>query len=237
MKRRSALLLVLLAAIVPLGLPAQTYDLVIRNGRVVDGSGNPAFFADVAVRKGRIAAIGRVDRPGRTEIHAAGLTVAPGFIDVHTHADAVAAMSRAENFGRMGVTTVVAGNCGSSTLNVARLFRAVERTNVAVNVATLVGHNSARGKAMGGSFARRPAPQELARMKALVEQAMKDGAVGLSTGLIYQPGVFAQTDEIVEQLGGARPARNGRNICSFCRPGAPTGRACKQALNADEAVA
>ena len=134
----------------------------------------------------------------RTEIDATGLIVAPGFIDVHTHADEVAEMPRAENFVRMGVTTVVAGNCGGSTLNVAKLFRAVERTNVAVNVATLVGHNSVREKAMGGSFDRPPTPEEMARMKALVAQAMKDGAVGLSTGLIYQPGVFAQTDEIVE---------------------------------------
>ncbi|HCL91447.1 MAG TPA: aminoacylase, partial [Verrucomicrobia subdivision 3 bacterium] len=95
------------------------------------------------------------------------------------------------------MTTVVAGNCGSSTLDVARFFRGIERTNAAVNVATLIGHNSVRRKAMGGSFARPPTPAELAQMKALVGQAMKDGAAGLSPGLIYQPGVHAQTDEIV----------------------------------------
>jgi len=198
MKDRFLTLFSLLAVLVTPVPGAETYDLVIRHGRVVDGSGNPAFFADVAVRKGRIAAIGRIDRPGWTEINAAGLIVAPGFIDVHTHADSLAAMSRAENFVRMGVTTVVAGNCGSSMLDVARLFRGIERTNAAVNLATLLGHNDVRAEAMGGSFDRPPTPQELARMKALVEQAMKDGAVGLSTGLIYQPGVFAQTDEIVE---------------------------------------
>lgn len=198
MKDRFVLLFALLAALVPLGLPAETYDLVIRNGRVVDGSGNPAFFADVAVKTGHIAAIGRIPGKARTEIDATGLIVAPGFIDVHTHADSVARMPRAENFVRMGVTTVVAGNCGDSTLDIAALFRAVERTNVAVNMATLVGHNSVREKGMSGSFDRPPTPQELARMKALVEQAMKDGAVGLSTGLIYHPGVFAQTEEIVE---------------------------------------
>jgi N-acyl-D-amino-acid deacylase len=198
MKYRFVLLLALLVALIPLGLHAQTYDVVIRHGRVVDGSGNPAFFADVAVKDGRIAGIGRINGRGKTEIDAKGLIVAPGFIDVHTHADDVADMPRAENFVRMGVTTIVAGNCGSSTLNVAKLFRAVEQANVAVNVATLVGHNSVREKAMGGSFDRPPTPQEFAQMKALVEQAMKDGAVGLSTGLIYQPGVFAKTDEIVE---------------------------------------
>ena len=90
----------------------------------------------------------------------------------------------------MGVTTIVAGNCGGSTLDVAKLFRDVEATNVAVNVATLVGHNSVREKAMGGDHDRPPTPAELDTMRALVKQAMKDGAVGLSTGLIYHPGVF-----------------------------------------------
>ena len=198
MKRRLIGLLALLVAAVPARPQAQTYDVVIRHGRVVDGSGNPAFFADLGIKDGRIVAIGRVAGEARTEIDAKGLVVAPGFIDVHTHADEVADMPRAENFVRMGVTTIVAGNCGGSTLDVAKLFRAVEQTNVAVNVATLVGHNTVREKAMGGSFDRPPSASELAAMKALVEQAMKDGAVGLSTGLIYQPGVFARTDEIVE---------------------------------------
>ena len=198
MRQRLVLLLALMATILPLSLHAQTYDTVIHHGRVVDGSGNPAFFADVALKDGRIAAIGRIAGEAKTEIEAAGLIVAPGFIDVHTHADEVADMPRAENFVRMGVTTIVAGNCGSSTLDVAKLFRAVEKTNVAVNVATLVGFNSVREKAMRGSFDRPPTANELAHMKAMVVQAMRDGAVGLSTGLIYQPGVFAKTDEIVE---------------------------------------
>src|SRR3954471_14401163 len=120
---------------------AETYDLIVRHGRVVDGTGNPAYFADVAITNGRIAAIGRIEGDAKQEIDAKGLIVAPGFIDVHTHADEVADMPYAENFIRMGVTTIVVGNCGGSTLDVARLFRAVEETNVAVNVATLVGHN------------------------------------------------------------------------------------------------
>ena len=198
MNRRLVCLLALVVATFPSRLHSQSYDVVIRHGRVVDGSGNPAFFADVAVKDGRIAAIGRLPGDAKTEINAQGLVVAPGFIDVHTHADDVADMPRAENFVHMGITTIVAGNCGDSALDVAKLFRAFEQTNVAVNTATLVGHNSVRKKAMGGSFDRPPTPQELAQMKALVEQAMKDGAVGLSTGLIYQPGVFAKTDEIVE---------------------------------------
>jgi N-acyl-D-amino-acid deacylase len=198
MNRRLICWLALLVAAIPSRLHSQTYDVIIRHGRVVDGTGNPAFFADVAIKDGRIVALGRITGTARTEIDAAGLVVAPGFIDVHTHADDVAEMPQAENFVRMGVTTLVAGNCGGSALDVAKLFQAVEQTNVAVNVATLIGHNSVREKAMGGSFDRRPTTKELARMKELVEQGMKDGAVGLSTGLIYQPGVFAKTEEIVE---------------------------------------
>lgn len=177
---------------------SEPYDLVIRHGRVIDGTGNPAFFADVAVKDGRIAAIGRVVGKGQVELDARGQAVTPGFIDVHTHADEIAEMPLAENFVRMGVTTIVAGNCGSSVLDIAKFFRGVERTNVAVNVATLIGHNAVREKAMGGSFDRPPTAAELQKMKGLVEQAMKDGAVGLSTGLIYLPGSFAKTEEIVE---------------------------------------
>jgi N-acyl-D-amino-acid deacylase len=177
---------------------SQSYDVILRHGRVVDGTGNPAFFADIAIKDGHIAAIGRVTGSAKTELDITGLVVAPGFIDVHTHADDVAEMPRAENFVRMGVTTLVAGNCGGSHLDVAEFFRAVEKTNVALNVATLVGHNTVREKAMGGSFDRPPSAAELDKMKGLVDQAMKDGAVGLSTGLIYLPGTFAKTDEIVE---------------------------------------
>ena len=205
MKCRVALLAACLGACLPSVMHSQSYDVIIRHGRIVDGSGNPAFFGDLAVKDGKIAAIGRVAGKAKQQIDATGLVVAPGFIDVHTHADEVAEMPLAENFVRMGVTTVVVGNCGGSTLNVAKLFRAIEATNVAVNVATLIGHNSVREKAMGGSFDRPPTAAEMKVMKALVGQAMKEGAVGLSTGLIYQPGVFSQTDEIVELAKAITP--------------------------------
>src|SRR6059058_3527071 len=198
MKYLLGLLLGFLAAMPTPSAFSETFDVIIRHGRGVDGTGKPAFLADVGVKDGRIAALGGITGGAKTEIEAEGLIVAPGFIDVHTHADEVAEMPRAENFVRMGVTTIVVGNCGGSTLDVAKFFRAVERTNLAVNVATLVGHNDVRKRAMGGSFDRLPTAAELAKMKSLVEQAMKDGAVGLSTGLIYLPGVFSKTDEIVE---------------------------------------
>jgi N-acyl-D-amino-acid deacylase len=177
---------------------AAGYDTVIRHGRIVDGTGNPAFFADLAIRDQRIARIGKVTETGKTEIDAQGLIVAPGFIDVHTHADDIAAMPLAENFVRMGVTTVVVGNCGSSTLDAGRFFEELNQAGVCINVATLVGHNDVRRKAMGGSHDRPPSPAEMEAMKALVERAMKEGALGLSTGLIYLPGTFSTTEEIIE---------------------------------------
>jgi N-acyl-D-amino-acid deacylase len=135
---------------------AATYDLILRHGRVVDGTGNPAFFADVAVKGGRIAAVGRVNGDAASEIDVTGLIVAPGFIDVHTHAEEIDEQPRAENFARMGVTTIVVGNCGMSVLNVGDFFRRLEATNVSVNVATLIGHGAVRGMVMGGSFMRPP---------------------------------------------------------------------------------
>jgi N-acyl-D-amino-acid deacylase len=194
--RRLVLISLSLAGALPTG--AQRYDVLIRHGRVVDGAGNPAFFADVAVKDGRIVALGKLEGNATTEIDATGLVVAPGFIDVHTHAEEIDELPLGENFVRMGVTTLVLGNCGSSALDVAAFFQRLETTHISPNVATLIGHGTVRGKAMGGSFMRPPNEQELAQMKTIVEQAMRDGALGLSTGLIYLPGSFARTEELVE---------------------------------------
>jgi len=177
--------------------PAAPYDLAIRHGRIVDGTGNPAYFADLAIHDGKVVKIGKIVDPARTEIDAKGMIVAPGFVDVHTHADEIVEQPKAENFLRMGVTTLVVGNCGGSELNVGKLFADIEREKVSPNIATLIGHNTVRQKAMGGSFDRPPTPEEMERMQTLVDQAMKDGAVGLSTGLIYLPGVFSKTEEII----------------------------------------
>lgn len=181
------------------------FDLLVRGGRVVDGTGNPARRADVAVRDGRIVALGRIDAPAATVIDAAGLVVAPGFIDVHTHADDIAEVPLAENFTRMGVTTVVAGNCGSSAPDIGAFFAELDTHPAAVNVATLVGQGTVRGQVMGGSFARPPTPAELALMQEQVRTAMEAGAVGLSTGLIYLPGTFSTTDELVALARAVAP--------------------------------
>ncbi|HSE34436.1 MAG TPA: D-aminoacylase [Pyrinomonadaceae bacterium] len=176
--------------------PAQ-FDLLITNARIVDGTGNPWFRADVAIKDGRIARIGRVaaSEAGQT-IDAKGQILAPGFIDVHTHVESIYNLPAAENFVRMGVTSLVTGNCGGSATNVGEFLGRIKETPLSVNIATLIGHNSVR-RAVVGLDDRAPTPEELLKMEALVEQGMKDGAVGLSTGLIYVPGTYAKTDEVV----------------------------------------
>ena len=174
------------------------FDLIIRNGNVLDGIGSEAITADVALKDGRIVTVGRVSGDVAEVIDAGGQYVAPGFIDVHTHSENIAEQPVAENFLRMGVTTIVTGNCGTSKTDVGAFFEKIQSAGLAVNVATLVGHNSIREKVMGGSFMRAPSPAQMDEMKQLVARGMEDGAVGLSTGLIYLPGTFAKTEEIIE---------------------------------------
>lgn len=174
------------------------FDLLIAGGRVVDGTGNPWIVADLAVKDGRIAEIGRLDpkRAARV-IDASGLIVAPGFIDVHTHIEGgINELPAAENFLRMGVTSVVTGNCGSSASNLSEWFGRLEQRGVSINIASLVGHNTVRHTGMNGDFDRPPTADELQKMRGLVDQAMRDGAVGFSTGLEYVPGTYAKSDEI-----------------------------------------
>jgi len=176
---------------------AANYDLIIRGGNVVDGTGLAAFRAEVAVKDGRIVAIGQFAGDAEREVKADGLVVAPGFIDVHTHVDSAHTQPLAENYVRMGVTSLVTGNCGGSVRDVGAYLSRLETNTVSINIATLIGHGTVRSRAMGGSFNRPPTEAELAKMKSLVEQAMRDGGVGWFSGFSYLPGIFAKTDEII----------------------------------------
>jgi N-acyl-D-amino-acid deacylase len=179
---------------------SEHYDTIIRNGRLLDGAGNPWYRGDVAIRDGRIAAVGLVDAAATATklIDAQDRYVAPGFIDVHTHCEGdLTSQPEAENFVRMGVTTIVTGNCGGSYLNLADAFTSHAERGIGVNLASLIGHNTVRREVMG-NLAREPTSTETEAMKALVARAMEDGAVGLSTGLIYTPGLYAKTPEIAE---------------------------------------
>lgn len=177
---------------------AQPYDLVIKNGRVVDGTGNPWVYADVAIQNGRIVRVGAIPpTDAKRAIDAAGLIVAPGFIDVHAHVEgSLEAQPGAPNFIHDGVTTVITGNCGGSSSNLKAYFDSLRLQKTSINVGSLIGHNSVRLKVMKMAF-REPTAREQADMESLVEQAMKDGAVGISTGLIYTPGTYARTPEVV----------------------------------------
>ncbi|MGB7068624.1 MAG: D-aminoacylase [Pyrinomonadaceae bacterium] len=174
----------------------EDFDLLITNARIIDGTGNPWFRGSVAVRDGRIVKVGRFTGSAKLTIDARDQIVSPGFIDVHAHVEDIFDNPAAENFIRMGVTSLITGNCGGSTSDVKGFLARFNDRPLAVNLATLIGHNSVRAKVMGLDD-RAPTADEQQKMNAMVEQAMKEGAVGLSTGLIYLPGTFAKTDEVV----------------------------------------
>ena len=179
-----------------------TFDILIRHGRVYDGSGNPWRRADIGIVGDRIAAVGALaGATGKITVDARDRAVAPGFMDVHSHA--LEGLRRAElRDGRpliaQGVTLVVGNPDGGGPTDLARQRLDLEAEGgVGVNVALVIGHASVRNAAMGGSARRDPTPDELDRMKALVRQAVADGAFGLSSGLFYTPGRFSKTEEVI----------------------------------------
>ncbi len=203
---------------VPPASAAERFDILIRNGMVLDGTGAPARRADVGIRGERVSAIGNLRRATAAKTYdAGGRYVVPGFIDVHTHTeDGLSDPARKAilSYVTQGVTTVVAGNCGRSPVDVGKTLALWRANGIGTNTALLVGHGAVRRAVMGNAN-RAPAAEEMDKMKALVEQAMKDGAYGLSTGLFYEPGSFATTDEVVELARIA--ARHGGIYASHIR--------------------
>ena len=203
----SALFVAALSAQTP---PKPTFDLLIRNARVFDGTGNPAFPADVGVRNGRIVAVGRLEdaRAGRV-IDATGKFLSPGFIDIHSHADDGGRarggfrdedprVRAAPNLVAQGITTVVVNHDGRSPWPIAEQRALIEKQRIGPNTMLMVGHGAVRSQVMKQD-ARRPASaEEIAKMRALVRQALQEGAVGLSAGLEYEPGRWSVTSELVE---------------------------------------
>jgi len=203
------------------------FETLIKNGLVIDGAGNPWFRADIGVSEGKIVQIGRLGNvKAEVVLDARGLVVSPGFIDIHTHSDlALLINPRAESKIRQGVTTEVIGNCGDSAAPVKKetvsflkevgewggevkavkwnwssfgdYLNRLEERRVSLNVASLVGHGTVRIAVMGVEN-RSPTNKEMREMKTLVAESMKDGAFGLSSGLVYLPGCFAETSELIE---------------------------------------
>ena len=178
---------------------AQDYDVLIRGGRIVNGSGNPWFEADVGIRGDRIAAIGDLSAAtAATAIDATGLVVAPGFIDPHTHAiRGIFDVPTADSALLQGVTTLTEGNDGASPWPVAEHYREIEELEISPNWAVFVGQGTIRSIVIGAED-RDATAVELEQMKEMVAQAMEQGALGISTGLFYVPGSFTSTGEVIE---------------------------------------
>lgn len=193
----------------PAAPAAGHFDVLIRGGRVFDGTGNPAIPADVGIRDGRIAAVGRLRGATATRVvDATGKHVAPGFIDIHSHADDGASIQggfrdkdaryrAAPNLVTQGVTTVVVNHDGRSPWPVADQREFLEKHGIGPNALLMVGHGTVRARVMGNDFRRAARPDEIAKMQELVRQAMREGAIGLSAGLEYVPGRWSTTDEVV----------------------------------------
>ena len=199
-----ALIVLIALSILRIPLAAQTgeavYDVVIRNGRVLDGAGNPWIAADVAIKDGRFVRIGKIEGRGKREIDARGKYVSPGWIDMLDQSGSVLQRNGlAETKLRMGVTTGIGGEGGTPVPadRIAEYFAGLEKSGISMNFGTYFNEMQAR-TAVLGSEAREPTAEELAKMKAIMEAAMKAGAIGMTTALIYPPASYAKTDELIE---------------------------------------
>ena len=214
----SPLLTIALLFIANVTMHAADFDIVIRNGRIVDGTGNPWSYGDLAIKDGRIAAVGRVDGKGDIEVDAAGLVVAPGFIDIHSHSDLKLLQDgQAQSKIRQGVTTEILGEGNSAGPRKGRLsaqefnvngetkswttlggyFDVIDEAGVSVNVASYVGLNNLWRSVMGESFDP-PTDDNIQEMKVLLDEAMREGALGLSSQVMMPPGSLATTSQLAE---------------------------------------
>jgi N-acyl-D-amino-acid deacylase len=175
-------------------------DYVLRGAIIHNGSGGDGVVGDLAIKGDRIVGVGKFAVKGDPKIlDCTGLVIAPGFIDLHTHSDTAITQTKTHanlNYLTQGVTTIVTGNCGFGPTDVAGYFKTMEKNGIGTNVIHQVPHNGVREKVMG-NVNRDPTADELTKMEALVDRGMRDGAWGLSTGLIYNPGTYCKTDELV----------------------------------------
>lgn len=222
-------LLLFLAAADPAPIQA---DLILKGGTIYDGTAQPGRAGDVAIKGDRVVAVGTFTTSGTPKIvECGGLIVAPGFIDLHTHSDTPLQNEKTRanlSYAYQGLTTAVTGNCGSGPTDVAAFFTKLEKGGVGCNVIHQVPHNDVRSKVMG-NVNRAPTADELEKMKQLVDQGMKDGAYGLATGLIYNPGTYSKTDELIA-LAKVAAARGGHYASHIREEGAGLLDAIQEAI-------
>ncbi len=211
------LLLLISATFFTYSLWAQSYDLVILNGMVMDGSGNPWYYQDLGIKDGKIVKLGLLkESDGKESINAKGKIVSPGFIDIHSHADGNQGdvngirkdhpmMKAAHNLVMQGITTVVVNHDGRSPESIADQIAQLERQGHGPNVAVMVGHNSIRYRALGEDFRRLATPEEIKNMQRQIIEGMKAGAYGLSAGLEYVPGRWSNTEEVISLVSTVKP--------------------------------
>lgn len=189
----------MIAAALSFALLAPSGAYLVVGGTVIDGSGSKPYVADIRIASGRIAAIGKLNaRAGETTIAAQGLVVSPGFIDAHSHADSrLADDPSAESQIRQGITTAIVGQDGGGATPISQLFGKIARLKPTLNFAAFAGHGAIRRKVLKDDYKRLATPDELRTMRALLGEDMNAGAVGLSSGLEYDPGYYSDTDELV----------------------------------------
>lgn len=228
------LVIVLLSS---LTVQSQDYDILLLNGKIINGTGNTWFYGDLAVKEGKIAAIGHLKgKTARRVLNVKQQVIAPGFIDVHGHVEgSIFRRPTADNFIYDGVTTVITGNCGSAADDLGYFFQQLDSAKTSINIASLAGHNTIRKLAIGlEDIPVTPVHQQ--KMDSLMSKAMQDGAVGLSTGLIYLPGMYAKTAEVVSlaKVAGANGGvyashirSEGNNVADAIEEAIEIGRQAK----------
>ena len=190
--------IIIIISLIFSGCSSPSFDIIINNGKIANGNGDELFIANIYIRDGKIIEIGTIPSAiGDKVLNAKNLIIAPGFIDMHTHAERKSLdFPPVENYLQQGVTTMIGGNCGGSPFPIKSFMERTEQKGIGPNLALLIGHNTVRRQVMGTEN-RLASDKEIKEMQNLIQVAMEDGVFGMSTGLKYIPGAYSNTAEVV----------------------------------------